>query len=398
MAFLQEFSKIVIVRDTPDVRSILGNPIEGAYYNNTNIGANTDNPFYKKLFEGGGGFGWRSGYPNIDNVIASSSTTGNLSDGSDSGFAWKQFIRPNILNPIDTDQNDSTGYEQTPISSGTAIIVNDKLYVGDVGGLYDEETTFAIPSPALEVGDYIFWGDDPNGLKIGGKIKTIYTSGDDYDDGARYQFEKPTKVAFPLHTTGTYEDDPIPQDIYYFRNDWVNKNIKNSFNDGFYVLIKMEQDVSGNFSIFPYLNCAGPPDPNNSSENCITNTSTPFKTAYTDLIRIRRISNTFKSDETDTGPQEQIIPCSIHRTNGFYFDEKNDVDSNGNLKGLFNQNINFSVNITPQWCVYYINPYGNSSSKLDKNSTYIIEVNERLPAVIFGDIPQMWDFVKSGAI
>jgi hypothetical protein len=391
----QEFSKIVIVRDTPDIRWALGAPLEGTYYNTTNKGANMDNPFYKKLFDNVGGYGWRSGFPNIDNVIA----PGTLSDGSDSGNAWRQFIRPNILNPIDTDQDNTTGYNLSPVSSGTGIIFQDKFYIGDVGGDYDEETTFAIPTPALTVGDYLFWGDNPNDLNIGGKIAEVYTNTDsEWADGARYRFEKNTKVPFPLHTSGTYEDFPIPQDIYYFRKSWVNKGIKNDYSDGFYVLIGMEQDSSGNYNIYPYLNCAGPPDANNNSENSITNTNTPFKTAYTDLIRIRRISNKFKSDETDTDPVEDIIPCSIHRTNGFFFNTPGDFDTNGNLEALFNRYTLFSSNITPQFCAYYINPYGNSGSKLDKNTTYVVEVNEKLPFVQFGQIDQMWNFVKDGAI
>jgi hypothetical protein len=395
MAFLQEFSKIVILRDTPDVRFALGYPLEGTYYNNTNFGANTGNPFYKKLLDNTvAGFGWRSGYPNIDNVLA----VGNLYDGSDSG-TFKAILRPNILNPIDTDQDDTTGYTLPPISSGTAIIFEDKLYVGDVGGDYDEETTFAIPSPALTVGDYIFWGDDPNSLKLGGKIKKIYVNGVDaeYDDGARYQFEKNTTVAFPLHTEGTYEDFPIPQDVYYFRKSWVNKGIKNSFNDGFFVLIGMEQDQSGSYNIYPYLNCAGAPNPDNNSTNSVTNPNTPFKTAYTDLIRIRRISNQFKSDETSQDPTEQIIPCSIHRTNSFYYDNNN-IDTNGNLTGLFGTNIQFSSNITPQWCAYYVNPYGDNSQKLDKNTTYVVEVNERLPAIQFGSVQEIFNASIGGAI
>jgi hypothetical protein len=35
----------------------------------------------------------------------------------------------------------------------------------------------------------------------------------------------------------------------------------------------------------------------------------------------------------------------------------------------------------PPWISYYVNPYGNTNSKLEKNTTYIIEISERLPSL-----------------
>lgn len=178
MSELREFTKMVILRDTPETRQALGNPLEGNYYNNTVTAPGMDNPFYKKIVDGSTrGFGWRSGYPNIDNILAS----GNLSDGSNAGNSWGKLIRPNILNSIGADISEAVGFDKEPQASGTAIIFEDKLYIGGatVGWEYDEPTTFQanLPSPGLAVGDYIFWGEDPNNLNIGGKIKTIYTSG-----------------------------------------------------------------------------------------------------------------------------------------------------------------------------------------------------------------------------
>jgi hypothetical protein len=141
------------------------------------------------------------GYKEFNGSYPPADILTNTSWNADSGTS--AVLKRNLLHSIGVEESSIDGFNNAPVSSGTAIIVDDKLYVG--GGspsawIYNEETTFASPSTPLAVGDYIFWGEDPNNLALGGKIKTVYTSGADYDNGARYQFEKniPFKHQFSI--------------------------------------------------------------------------------------------------------------------------------------------------------------------------------------------------------
>lgn len=510
MAFLQEFSKMVILRDTPDTRWAFGPPINETSILNAAIGAQDDNanPFYKRLrgksspdsnFRGG----WRGGYPNIDNSLlpGTNEDGSGYTDASGTyilGTDWTTRLRNNILQTIGVEQNNQEGYDKlTPEDSGTAIIVNNKFYIGGsevtysaistsggevvvsgvVGGtvavgskvvlsnvgtttlststiyyayasnstsfklsetsgtnpiddatgsfsgsaiasvagglhIYTNKTTFVSPTPALAVGDFIFWGVDPNGLKIGGKIAQVYSVGSaDYNTGARYRFEKNTTQAFPLDGEG----DPIPQNIYYYRNTWNGKGIKNvtqvnpnvDVGGGFYLLIKGVRN--GNAITYPYLGYDtarnGDTADDDPEKRVIRRFSpdNPYCYAFTDLIRIRKISNRFRSDETvNNNEAGDIIPCTIHRTNNFFYTNsagqgysQDYVESTGVLSSLYGGGFYGGFS---DWVAYYINPYGGSTDKLDKNTTYILEVNERLPAANFTNGTDMFNFAKSGAI
>jgi hypothetical protein len=412
MSFLQEFSKIVILRDTPETRNIFGRPIDENAIKSANLSARDNtNPFYKRLVgsneDGYFGQGWRESYPDLDTPLT---TAPDPAENTINGVV-SRAIRNNILQAMTNEEEGMTnGYNKLPKSAGTAIIVGNKLYFGGLtaGWTYDTATTFTIPTPALVAGDFIFWGDDPNSLKIGGRIKTVYTSGTDFDAGARYEFEKATAEA-----TGTVGD---PVNIYYYRKGWNGKDIKNfeqinpnsEIGGGFYVLIKLEGP--NNNRIFPYLGYAaarnGDNGPNNNSNGLNPrivkyDSTNPTKLyAFTDLIRIRRISNNFAADQTDTGVSEEIIPCSIHRTNNFYYNAATDIQ-NGELVKLHG-NTNGATS-PPNggftgWCAYYVNPYGGDAGRLDKNTTYVLEVNERLPAGNFSDGLGLFQFAASSDI
>lgn len=364
MAELREFSRILIFKDTPYSRFNFGEPL----VNPTNLVATSDlsneniNPYYKRLKAPIGNQTFHGSNPPFDYNT------------------WENILmQTSYLNNMGVDE--TTGnYNLTPTSSGTGIIVDDIFFVGGSGLVYEETTTFAPPSPALTVGDYIFWGDDPNNLYIGGKIKVVYSPGSpEYLDGMRYQFEKDTNKAFPLHTSGTYEDSPIPQQIYYYRKTWNGKGISNDIMNGFYVLIGIEKDdVTQKPVYYPYLDTLSSGLTSSSPDDRVVDITTADRFAYTDLIRIRRISNRFESDKTgfQTGLEtEEIIPCTIHRTNGFWYQNSN-LNSQGQLTSLFT-----NADQAPNWCAYYVNPYGNKSNKLDKNTTYVLEINERLPTI-----------------
>lgn len=504
MSELREFSKIIILRDTPETRFAFGPPIDENSIKTANIYAkDSTNPFYTRLVGTGVSMagGWRWYYPNLDPALEPGTppTSGSGSDGSGYNL-YTDAVRNNFLNAIGTEENNSVGYNRTPATSGTAVIYEDKLYVGSISSVnYDSidsdgddvvingtfstpialktkvilsntsgisglslTTTyyayagtgssfklassasnaedgvglglsagtagagtayltpngheFSVPTtlnmPALSIGDYIFWGEDPNDLNVGGKIAEVYTSGPEFSSGARYRFEKNTNVAFPTFSAGTpYSGDPIAQNIYYYKKGWNGKGMKNNLQigpneigGGFYVLIKCEGDST--IVTYPYLGMDSAlvatqnntTDAQNNSNDRIVQAGTLY--AFTDLIRIRRISNRFKSDETDTGVSDEIIPCSIHRTNNFYYGA-NDINSSNVLTQLFEGS---NVGGFPMWVAYYVNPYGGNIGRLEKNTTYVLEVNERLPAVPnfttgSGTDPfSIYNFASSGAI
>jgi hypothetical protein len=342
MADLREFSKILIFKNTEETRFYFGTP-----------GRTPSETAFPGVF----------GYKEFNGSYPPADILTNTSWNADTGqFA---VLSRNLLHSIGVEENNSLGFNIAPDSSGTAIIVGDKLYVG--GGspsawTYDEETTFQSnsPSPALAIGDYIFWGEDPNNLKLGGKIKTIYAVGSaEYTNGARYQFEKSMDVAFPNNTSGTYVGLPAPQDIYYYRKTWNGKGLKTDITEGFFVLIGVELE-NNQRAVYPWLD----PNGTGTSDTKIVN----GQYAFTDLIRVKRISNRFKSDET-TEDAEELIPCSIQRTNWFTY---------GNGPNTLYKN----TDQVPFWLAYFVNPYAGTPSILDKNTTYVIEVNERLPALI----------------
>jgi len=342
MADLREFSKILIFKNTEETRFYFGTPDRTP----TQV-ANKGIVGYKEF---------NSSYPPADILT-------NTSWNADTGQS--AVLSRNLLHAIGVEESTSATFNRAPQSLGTAIIVGDKLYVG--GGspsawTYDEETTFASPSPVLTVGDFIFWGENPNNLSLGGKIKTVYAAGSaEYTNGARYQFEKSVTVALPLNTSGAFSGITAPQDIYYYRKTWNGKGLKTDVTEGFYVLIGVELE-NNQRAVYPWL------DP-----NAVGNSDTKIvdgQYAFTDLIRVKRISNRFKSDET-TQDSEELVPCSIQRTNWF---------TNGDIPSSIYKN----TDQVPFWLAYFVNPYAGSASILDKNTTYVIEVSERLPALIYG--------------
>jgi hypothetical protein len=293
--------------------------------------------------------------------------------------------------------NNSSNY--VAITSGSGNAGSGEASIAPSTFTYVANTTFVLPSTSLGVGDFIFWGEDPASLNIGGKIAEVYASGStEYLTGARYRFEKNTKDAFPLDENS----DPIPQNIYYYRKSWNGKGIKNNIQSsptevggGFYVLIKVETNASNQRVIYPYLGADNPGE-NFSDLKIIDTTPSTNKYAFTDLIRVRRISNRFNSDQTfETFNSTEIIPCTIHRTSSFYYDANKDINS-GVLISLFGETP--FPDITPNWVAYYVNPYGGSGSKLEKNSTYVLEINERLPAVELTNKEAFYNFARTGSI
>ena len=456
MAQLVEFSKILIFKDTPEVRNTFGEPYPapnivsqigpkfyGSFpsdtlltdaasqpllgrnllhamgveettntYNLAPVSSGTAVISGNKLYVGGN---VQKAYTSITTGVTEVTVTGT---GFTTGIsvAVGSKIRLSSVTSI-TGLSTATTYYAYAVTSttfklasslanatnATAITTatgsfsgNATLTVANSGYTYPQFTTYASPSSALVEGDYIFWGDDPNNLKIGGKIKTVYTSGTDFNAGALYEFEQNTELAFP-----TLSGDIVPQEIYYYRKAWNGKGITTDISNGFYVLVGVELDSAGKRSYFPWLDPNGPVS-GASSEQRIIDVSTTQKYAYTDLIRVKRISKKYKSDLTGFqnepgGITEEIIPCTITRTNSFFWEPAVNQSQTGVTTTTGPQSAGVgsvtttpimtltsfftALNQMPPWIAYYVNPYGDGISKLDKNTTYAIEISERLPSL-----------------
>ncbi len=363
---LKQFSKIYIFKNNPETKAAFGV--------NGNIAVGTTD----RQFNGT--------YPNAD--LSSLSNT---------------FFQNNLLHAIGVEENGMAGWNLEPVSSGKGYIYGSYLnaflpnyngYVLDFGDLpaaasntgnvymvASENTpytsngttwvadteipfTFTDPTTPLNIGDMLLYGDDPNNLRVAGKITEIYDSGDsEWIQGKRYKLSRDNDP--DLVNLNYY------QDIYYYRSDWNGKNIPVDITEGFYILIGVEV-ANGRNLIYPYLN-TNPTSGTSVDQIIQPNTG---NTAFTDLVRVKRISEKYKYDQdrlSDNDETQEIIPCSIKRTNSIKVSEIK------NAQGV-NVMVAFpSLNDFPYWAAYFVNPYGETSSTLLKSSIYAIEINEMLP-------------------
>ncbi len=377
MAFLQNFSKILIFKNSP----------QSKFY------FETDGTTGPKVFN--------QTYPQP-----------NLTDA---GYIWPDasqpnFIKDNLLHTMGVEESQALGYEKTPARFGQAYLDGDEIYidndaivanflllpsaatvpgqtyvVSSTGVRYTSDGTnwidkgrhdITLATP-LVADDYIFYGpadaSDPNDLLIAGKVKNVFTTAiTSGSPTTRIELQKSSNVSNQL------------VDLYYYRKSWNGKNIPVDITNGFYVLIGIEASTDPGATsrrvVYPLLAPETSSTPNQPTNNIIDQT-VPNRTAFTDLIRIRRISKNFKSDETrelvNGQLVDEIIPCTITRTNVF---------DQGSGASYFSSTASF-----PHWCAYFVNPYGSLLNTLNKSSVYIIEINEMLPAIKSGDIAN--DFV-----
>lgn len=389
---LKQFSKILIFKNTPETKAAFGVNGDMDEWDGQNFTASPD-----KQFNGT--------YP-----------TENLSNFTSSFFANNLLHAIGTEEPIGAGTTGLSGWNLDPVSSGKAYIIDgfikafdideytgavaifadldgiDTPAVGDEyvvanenkvytrlaadptaapallerwdGGV-DIPFTFAYPSGGLDIDDILFYGDDPNNLRVAGKITEVYEEGDaEFTAGKRFKLSK--------------ENTPVDsnyQDIYYYRNSWNGKSIPVDITEGFYVLIAVENSNNQRI-IYPFLNSKSSAAANSSTQIVEPKTG---ELAYTDLIRVKRISEKYRFDQdrVSNDPENQeIIPCKINRSNSLKTIKV--LDNTGDAQ-LFEPGLFPTTNDFPYWVAYFINPYGETSNSLLKSSVYAIEINELLP-------------------
>lgn len=378
---LKQFSKILIFKNTPETRAAFG------------VNGNMDS------WDG------QSFSPSADKQFNGAYPTQTLSNFSSSFFENNLLHAIGIDEPIGAGSTGLTGWNLDPTSSGKAYIIDGYIKAFDINDYdgsaatlgvfpsaaeHEDETyvnasnntpytsngtdwvagspipfTFEEPDTSLALNDMLFYGDDANNLNVAGKITTIYNSGStEYTQGKRFKLSK-------VNTPETSY-----QDIYYYRNNWNGKGIPIDVTEGFYILVSIETSNNQRV-IYPYLNSLS----TSSSATSSTQIVEPLTgtTAYTDLIRVKRISSKYIYDQDRISDEEQeIIPCTIKRTNSVKSAIAIEVDQEDGeilLPAVFP-----TVNDFPYWAAYFINPYGETSNTLLKNSVYAIEINELLPS------------------
>jgi hypothetical protein len=399
MAILHAFSKILIFKNTPKTQYYFGGservPGTGTIDNSTptNSGeSKTRSVIFNSVYPTANLENFLTSEPSFiqDNLLHSLGTstdvTGNIyAEAQLAGTAYitsDQFVYYNRTATTYTEDNYAAILALTSPTNGDTATALDTGYVytyaslGDVWSVSTYYTTIisSTISPILAAGDYIFYGpanaSDPNNLKVAGKIKTVFSSGSDeyIDDKKLYELEKPAG-----NSEATELD--VYSDLYFYRSSWNGKNISVDLSDGFYVLISVDEN-NGFRALYPFLG------PGNTSEDGVldisTGTSYTTWNSFTDLIKIKRISKKYKSDENDSAGED--IACSVFRTNTFNFYNSANLpqyDGSGNPQLFLN-----GPGDVPYWCAYFVNPYGKNNTKLDKNTVYSIEINEMLPTLI----------------
>jgi len=381
---LKQFSKIFIFKNNAETRAAFG--VNGdvapgttdiqfnGIYPNPNLDNFSDTFFENNLLhamgveedgEGSGANGWNlepvsSGKAYIFNGYLSAFIIENY-DGS-----VETLTDLNLLDPEDYPNQTYVVLESNTAytSDGTEWNINNPAI----------PFTFASPNPPLNVGDMLFYGNDPNNLRVAGKITAVYDSEDEeWLEGKRYKL--------------SMDNDPDDiglsnyQNIYYYRGDWNGKNIPVDITEGFYVLIGVE-NVGSQRVIYPHVFIGAT---SGTSADQITQPGTN-NFSFTDLIRVKRISEKYKNDKdrpSENLEEQEIIPCSIKRTNSIKTIEIVDPVTKARVMTAFP-----STNDFPYWVSYFVNPYGETSETLLKSSIYAIEVNEMLPSFTINNTAQ----------
>jgi hypothetical protein len=337
----------------------------------------------------------------INNIYATSELAGTAFFKNDK-FVYSSIPLGSITYPNVANSDGLSLVSPAPSNGNTArTIDNNKIYTFASGAgtwthtSYYTNITPSTINPALSEGDYLYYGpageSDPNNLKVAGKIKTVYGSGDTAytADKKLFELEKPINNT-SSETAGAYSD------LYYYKASWNGVNTSVDISSGFYVLISVDES-DGFRQIFPWLG-PGPTADDSILNNTTANNYSNY-TAFTDLIKIKRISKKYKADEYEDG---EDIPCTIFRTNTFDIYPGNST-STSQIPSFVAQGVPLAFQDgygdVPCWCAYFVNPYGNGNTKLLKNTAYKIEINELLPAIDIGhNYPIALGYAYSGAI
>jgi len=373
---LKQFSKILIFKNTPETKAafgINGNVAPGTTDREFNSTwprpdlSNFSNTFYENNLlhaigiEENGMAGW-----NLEPTA------------SGKGYIYNSYLNAFILDDYDGSALTLNDFPAASTRTGQYYVAADtnNVYLSTSDGasptpnwtwVLNDNTEFTFdnntPSPLLQEGDMLLYGDDPNNLRVAGKITLVYGSGSpEYIQGKRYKLSKdnnPNDV-----NLGNY------QDIYYYRGDWNGKNISVDITEGFYILMGVETSNSQRI-IYPYLNTTST---SGTSTDQLVRPNTP-NTAFADLVRVKRISEKYKFDQdrlSDNNETQEIIPCTIKRTNSIKISSVR--GPSGDIITAFPNTGDF-----PNWVAYFVNPYGESADTLLKSSVYAIEINEMLP-------------------
>lgn len=395
---LRQFSKILIFKNTPETRAAFGVNGNMDNWDGQSFTASTD-----KQFNGSYPAPLLTNFTNsffANNLLHAIGTEEPIGAGATGLNGWnldpqtsgKAYIIDGYIKAFDiTEYTDSVstltdlGNIEAPVVGGTYVVaIENKVYTrlaADPNATPDPlperwsdgvditpQFTFQYPDGVLGVNDMLFYGDDPNNLRVAGKILEVYESGsEEFTAGKRFKLSK--------------ENTPVGgnyQDIYYYRSSWNGKGIPVDITEGFYVLIAVE-NFNNQRIIYPFLNTQ-------STNSATTNSSIQIiepgtgASAYTDLIRIKRISEKYKFDQdrpSDADEPQEIIPCKINRSNSIKTVVVTETDQEDGvllLPGAFP-----TVNDFPHWVAYFVNPYGETVDSLLKSSVYAIEINELLP-------------------
>lgn len=197
------------------------------------------------------------------------------------------------------------------------------------------------------VGKLLWDASDVNNLRLIGKIATRVDN---------------NEVTLVDNYTGN--DDLVDVDAYFSYGSSIDNNQALEHKDGFVILVKtgITESEEKVIPAFTYMQ-------NHTGAPSISGVVQGLNNTYISLKRISKLGS--KASPVTTAVQ---VPASIQRLNSYV--------------GVVGSNYFSTSDDIPIWVAYLVNPFRDSSKNLDKNTTYVLEIEEVLPVEDDGGLPK----------
>jgi hypothetical protein len=153
-------------------------------------------------------------------------------------------------------------------------------------------------------------------------------------------------------------------DAYFSNGSTIDNNQSLEHKDGFIIFVRTGTTESEEKVVpaFTYMQ-------NHTGSPSISGVVQGLNNTYISLKRISKVGS-------KSSPVSSVqVPASIQRLNTY---------RGGNLVNTYFRD----TNDIPIWIAYYVNPFRDASKNLDKNTTYVLEIEEVLPVEDEGGNPK----------
>jgi hypothetical protein len=226
----------------------------------------------------------------------------------------------------------------TPVSLGaTTLSVN-------TNGTTVTASTGIFTIVSAPVGKLLWNGSDVNNLRLIGKIASRTSD-------------------TVVELTSPYLGSSNLTAVSGYISNVADNNQSLEHKGGFIILVKTVEDIDG--KIIPAIKDL------KSTGTSIDGVAQGLNTTY---VSLNRISS--KGSKSSPVSSAVSIPATITRINRYAVST--------NSQAYFS-----TINDIPLWVAYLVNPFGSSSKNFDKNTTYVLEIDEVLPTWDDGGDPKV---------